>query len=52
MCDESAEVPGSIRSVVTRRGVLAGAAALAGVSSVATAAEARSEEHTSELQSH
>jgi imidazolonepropionase-like amidohydrolase len=40
MCDESAEVPGSIRSVVTRRGVLAGAAALAGVSSVATATEA------------
>lgn len=39
MCDESAELPGSIRSVVTRRGVLAGAAALAGVSSMATAAE-------------
>ncbi|TNM43365.1 amidohydrolase family protein [Nocardioides albidus] len=42
MCDESAEIPGSIRSVVTRRGVLAGAAALAGVGSMASAAEGAS----------
>lgn len=40
MCDEGAEIPGSVRSVVSRRGVLAGAAVLAGVTSVVPAADA------------